>query len=263
VFGLGGAFEWSWKVLQWPLAFFLVTSAIGLVYYFAPDAEQDWVWITPGAVAATLLWLLFSLAFKFYVARFGDYNATYGAVGAVIVLLLWFYISGLAILVGAELNAEIEHASPYGKALGEKVPGQRKKIGAAAARAYKQWLERQPHVTIQPATAPVEVIVEPNRDERTLGEMIAELSREVRTLLQQEIRLAKTELTEKAATLAKSAAMIAVGGLVVYGGRARMATAIRKNLPFFAAASILSWAVRRSRIAREALCLSRDSRSAP
>ena len=89
----------------------------------------------------TLLWVVVSLVFKFYVANFADYNATYGAVGGVIVLLLWFYISGLAILVGAELNAEIEHASPHGKDPGEKVPGQKKKIGAAAARAYKERLE--------------------------------------------------------------------------------------------------------------------------
>ena len=88
-------------------------------------------------MSGTLLWVIVSLAFKVYVANFADYNATYGAVGGVIVLLLWFYISGLAILVGAELNAEIEHASPHGKDPGEKVPGQKKKIGAAAARAYR------------------------------------------------------------------------------------------------------------------------------
>jgi membrane protein len=140
-FGFGSAFEWSWKILQWPLAFFLVSTAVGLVYYFAPDAEQDWVWVTPGAVIGTLLWLVVSLMFKLYVSRFTDYNATYGTVGGVIVLLLWFYISGVAVLVGAELNAEIEHASPHGKKPGEKVPGVRSKIGAAAARAYKQRLE--------------------------------------------------------------------------------------------------------------------------
>jgi len=139
-FGLGLVFEWGWKILQWPLAFALVSTAIGLVYYFAPDAEQDWVWITPGAVVATLLWFLVSLGFKFYVAQFGDYNATYGTVGGIIVLMLWFYISSLAILVGAELNAEIEHASPHGKEPGEKVPGQKRKIGAAAARTYQERL---------------------------------------------------------------------------------------------------------------------------
>lgn len=137
-FGLGSAFEQAWTILQWPVAFFLVSTAIGLVYYFAPDAEQEWVWVTPGAVLATLLWVAASLAFKFYVSNFTDYNASYGAAGAVMVLLGWFYISGLAILLGAELNAEIEHASPWGKEPGEKVPGQRKKIGVAAARAYQK-----------------------------------------------------------------------------------------------------------------------------
>ncbi len=138
--GLGAAFEWTWKIVQWPVAFGLVSTAVGLVYYLAPDAEQEWEWITPGAVVGTLLWLIVSLGFKFYAANFADYNATYGAVGGVIVLLLWFYLSGLAILVGAEMNAEIEHASPYGKDPGEKVPGEKKKIGRAAARAYQSRL---------------------------------------------------------------------------------------------------------------------------
>ena len=154
LFGLGLVFEWTWNILQWPLAFLLVSTAVGLVYYVAPDAEQDWAWITPGAVIGTLLWIVASLVFKFYVGNFADYNATYGAVGGVIVLLLWFYISGLAILVGAELNAEIEHASPYGKDPGEKVPGQKKKIGAAAARAYKKRLESLDRTAPTPAALP-------------------------------------------------------------------------------------------------------------
>ena len=137
--GLGAAFEWTWKIAQWPVIFLLVVTAIALVYYFAPDAEQQWVWITPGAVLATVLWVLISLGFKLYVANFGNYdNATYGAIGGVMVLLLWFYISGIALLVGAELNAEIEHASPYGKDVGERVPGEKKKIGAAAQQAYEE-----------------------------------------------------------------------------------------------------------------------------
>ena len=134
---MGPVIEWGWKILQWPLVFALVSIAVGLVYYFAPDAEQEWVWITPGAVVATILWLIASLAFRFYVTRFGNYNAAYGAIGGVMVLLLWFYVSSLAILVGAEMNAEIEHASPYGKDPGEKVPGQRKRIGALAKRMWE------------------------------------------------------------------------------------------------------------------------------
>ena len=76
------------------------------------------------------------MGFKFYVANFGNYTATYGAIGGVMVLMLWFYISGVVILFGAEMNAEIEHASPYGKDEGEKVPGQKRKIGPAAMRAW-------------------------------------------------------------------------------------------------------------------------------
>jgi membrane protein len=134
---LGPVFEWGWKLLQWPLIFALVSAAIALVYYFAPDAEQDWIWITPGSIFATGLWILISLGFKFYLARFGSYQA-YGAIGSVMVLMLWFYLSGVAILIGAELNAEIEHASPYGKNPGEKVPGERKKIGVVAERDYEE-----------------------------------------------------------------------------------------------------------------------------
>ena len=136
--GWGASFEWTWLLLQWPLVFVLISTGIGLVYYFGPDADQDWVWITPGAVAATVLWLVVSLLFKLYVARFTDYEGSYGTVGGVIVVLLWFYVSGIAILTGAELNAEIEHASPYGKAPGQKNAHGKLLIGARAARAYRQ-----------------------------------------------------------------------------------------------------------------------------
>jgi membrane protein len=111
----GRACTLAWTILQWPLVFGLVALGIALVCYCAPDAEQEWIWITPGSVFATVLWLFISLGFKFYVANFGSYTATYGAIGGVIVTMLWFYVSSLAVLVGAELNAEIEHASPYGK----------------------------------------------------------------------------------------------------------------------------------------------------
>jgi membrane protein len=153
--GWGAPFEWTWLVLQWPLVCALIAVAIGLLYYYGPDADQDWAWITPGAVAATVLWLVVSLIFKFYVANFTDYEGSYGTVGGVIVVLLWFYVSGVALLTGAELNAEIEHASPHGKAPGQKSPQGRRLIGARAARAFR---ERQlsgevaPEVTVLPPT---------------------------------------------------------------------------------------------------------------
>ena len=136
--GLGTAFELAWRILQWPLAFSLVTFAIGLLYYFGPDADQDWVWISPGAIAATILWLVVSLAFKIYVANFTDYNASYGAIGGVILLMLWFYLSSLVILAGAELNSEIDHTSLHGQPPGEKSASGRRMIGRRAARAFEQ-----------------------------------------------------------------------------------------------------------------------------
>ena len=128
--GMGPVFEWTWKILQWPIVFALVVVALALVNYFGPDAEQEWSWVSPGAVLATVLWLVASLAFKFYVANFASYNDTYGSLGGVVVLMMWFYLTGIAVLAGAEMNAEIEHASPYGKDAGEKVPGQKKRIRA-------------------------------------------------------------------------------------------------------------------------------------
>ena len=144
---LGVVFEWAWKVLQWPVVFALAATGIALIYYFAPDAEQDWVWLTPGAVLATVLWILVSLGLKFYLSSVSNFNETYGAIGGVMVLLLWFHLTSIAILVGSELNAEIEHASPYGKAPGEKFPGQKRRLGVAAQRYYEQWKARGKRTT--------------------------------------------------------------------------------------------------------------------
>jgi len=148
VANLGAAFTWTWKIAQWPVVFALVTLAIALIFYYAPDAEQEWVWITPGSIFATVAWLLISLGFRFYVSHFASFNATYGAIGGAVVLMLWFYASALAILVGAELNAEIEHASPYGKDPGEKRIGEKKKLGALAESDYEA---RRRAGTLKPA----------------------------------------------------------------------------------------------------------------
>lgn len=171
VAGFGDAFTWAWMIAQWPVAFALVSIGIGLVYYFGPDAEQDWVWVTPGAVLATTLWLLVSIAFKFYVAWFTDYQASYGAIGGVIVLMLWFYVSGLAILAGAEVNAEIEHASPYGKGPGERTATGRRALGTRAGRLYEERLARRP--SSPPDEAPAPVRRPPSRPRPLWGFMFA------------------------------------------------------------------------------------------
>jgi membrane protein len=118
--GLGRAFELTWNILRWPVIVGFMILAMAFLYYLAPDVEQQWQWITPGSACAVIGWLLASLGFAFYVNHFGSYNATYGSIGAVIVLLTWMYVTGLFILIGGEINAEIEHAAQDGKAPGEK-----------------------------------------------------------------------------------------------------------------------------------------------
>lgn len=133
-----------WPFVQWPLTFILVCMGMAIVYYFAPDAEQDWVWITPGSVVASVLWILISLGFRVYVDKFGEFNATYGTLAGAMVLLLWLYLTGLCILIGGEINAEIEHASPLGKDPGEKRPGEKRRLRAFARR----------HMPHRPSAAP-------------------------------------------------------------------------------------------------------------
>jgi membrane protein len=152
-FGFGSLFEWAWKILQWPVAFALVALGLAIVNYYGPDAEQEWVWVSPGSVVATTLWLAVSLLFRVYVVNFGNYNETYGALGGVIVLMLWLYISGLAILAGAELNAEIEHASPHGKDPGEKRAGQGVDPALPAARVANLGGPAGDHADPRAATA--------------------------------------------------------------------------------------------------------------
>src|SRR6202049_812009 len=124
----GGIVKIVIKIVQWPVAIALVLLGFALVYFFAPDVkEQKWHWITPGAIAGVALWLTASFALKAYLHFFDRYSATYGSLGAVIVLLLWFYVSGASLLFGAELNSVIEDAAaaegePGAKFKGEKAP---------------------------------------------------------------------------------------------------------------------------------------------
>jgi len=107
VFGLEETFTLVWEVVRWPVALFFMVFTVALLYYFAPDVDQPFRWITPGGLIGVLLWVLASVGFNFYVSNFGSYNKTYGSIGAVIVLLLYLYISSLTILFGATLNATL------------------------------------------------------------------------------------------------------------------------------------------------------------
>ena len=130
-FGFGSVFITTWKIAQWPIVLAFMLLAFALIYYFAPDIrEQKWTWITPGAALGVFLWLLASFVFRTYLHFFDSYSNTYGSLGAVIILMLWLYLTGLAVLIGGELNAELEHiAASMGvsdaKAEGERQPDER------------------------------------------------------------------------------------------------------------------------------------------
>ena len=107
LFGLGALFQTVFGVALWPLGSLLILLGVELIYFVAPNVKQKWHWFTPGAVFAVVCWLLISFGFRYYVSRFGNYNATYGALGGVMVLMLWFYLTGVAILIGGEINSVI------------------------------------------------------------------------------------------------------------------------------------------------------------
>jgi membrane protein len=146
--GLSGAFTLAWKILQWPIVLFFILLSFNLIYYFGPDLkQQEWKWVTPGSIIAAALWLLISFGFKTYLKYFNSYSATYGSLGALIIMMLWFYFTGMAILIGGEVNSEIENAAaeagePDAKEKGEKSPDEnerkgRKSKGKRASRNAK------------------------------------------------------------------------------------------------------------------------------
>ncbi len=109
--GYGAVFTISWSLVQWPLVVMFMLLAVSMIYYMAPNVNHSWRVITPGSVVAVMLWLLSSLAFKYYVANFGTYNAAYGSLAGVIVLMLWLYMSGLVLLIGGEVDVVLENAA--------------------------------------------------------------------------------------------------------------------------------------------------------
>ncbi len=128
---LGGPFPTLVTWLRLPLAGVMMMFLWALLYYVLPDVKQNFKFITPGSMVGVVIWVIASWGFSKYVANFGSYDVNYGAIGGVIVMLLWMWITSQVILLGAEINAILEHRSPEGKSPGEKVPG---KGGVAATK---------------------------------------------------------------------------------------------------------------------------------
>ena len=148
---LGAVGEWIASLLRWPVVMAVVILGLAVLYRYAPSrGDVPWRWLTPGAIAATLLWLLGSVAFTIYVANFGSYNESFGALGGVVVLLTWLWLSAFIVLMGAELDSEIERQ--------DRLPGGSTSQAEAAAA--------DGHASAAPATS------KPPH-ERSVAEMVA------------------------------------------------------------------------------------------
>jgi membrane protein len=108
--GLGSAVVTAWDLVKWPVLLLLVSFMFALLYWASPNAKQGFRWVTPGGILAVVVWVVASVAFAIYVANFGSYNKTYGSLASVIIFLVWLWLSNTAILLGAELNAELERS---------------------------------------------------------------------------------------------------------------------------------------------------------
>ena len=111
-YGFSNVFTTVWKILQWPIALVFVLATFNVIYNFAPNVRRHQRrLITPGAFVGVALWLLVSFTFRIYLHYFNSYSVTYGSLGALIILMLWFYFTGVAILIGGEINCEAEDSS--------------------------------------------------------------------------------------------------------------------------------------------------------
>ena len=149
-FGFGAYFTTAWNVLSVLLVVGCVLFGLAMVYYLAPDAKQHWWWVTPGSAVALTLWLALSFALRVYVSNFANYSATYGSIGGVILLILWLYLSGVVLLLGAEINSEIEHAAAERGAVTAKAPGQKEAPADGGAPAPVALAARRPAAPVAP-----------------------------------------------------------------------------------------------------------------
>lgn len=121
--GIGGWAEWAFAWLRWPAIMIVIVLGLAVLYRFGPSRERaQWRWLSVGAVVAMLLWIAGSALFSLYLSNFADFNATYGSLGAVIGLMMWLWLTSIAILLGGEINAEIEHQTARDTTTGEPVP---------------------------------------------------------------------------------------------------------------------------------------------
>jgi membrane protein len=128
--GLGGRTEWLLSLARWPVLLIGVVFGLAVLFRYGPSRDRaEWKWVTPGGLVAAVLWLAGSMLFSWYVANFGSYNETYGSLGAVIGFMTWIWLSSVVVLLGAEINAEVEHQTAK-----DTTEGPRQPLGARGAQ---------------------------------------------------------------------------------------------------------------------------------
>jgi membrane protein len=147
-FGFGGAFDQLWAIARWPVATLTMMTMVACMYFFLPNVHQRWRFITPGSTVAVLAWILASLGFRAYVTHFGSYARSYGALGTVVILLVWLYLSGLMIILGGEINAILDRVRK-GMVHTEEEPGPTTVPDPGAAEADDR--PRAPRREVEPA----------------------------------------------------------------------------------------------------------------
>ena len=137
--GLGPVVETLLRLVRWPILFGVALLVLAIIYRYGPSrAQARWRWVSWGSAIATILWIVASIAFSFYASHFGSYNKTYGSMAAVVVLMLWLFLTALCVLLGAEVNSELEHQTAKDSTRGPAQPEGRRDayvadtVGAAA-----------------------------------------------------------------------------------------------------------------------------------
>lgn len=137
--GISGPIATAVSLLRWPLLLVAVLVALAVAYRYGPSRDEPkWRWVSWGAGVATVLWLIGSVLFSVYVQNFGNYSKTYGSVGAIVILMMWFFLTAYVVLLGAELNAEIEHQTARDTTKGQPEPMGRRGAHAADTVGQRQ-----------------------------------------------------------------------------------------------------------------------------
>ncbi len=258
----GGPLRWLVQVVRWVLIAALIMVALAVLYRVAPDRDAPKMrWASPGAIVATLLWLVVSLGFSLYVSLFASYAKTYGAVAGIVVLLMWLWLTSYAILFGAEINAEAEQQTVKDSTVGPEQPLGRR--GAVAADSLPPGDDRDAaDATTRGSTMSTEPTHDTGREVSTvaatpatpavpggpgpddsIATLIKQVTEESSRLVRTELKLAQVEMTEKAKTAGIGlGAFGAAGVLALFGIGCLIVTAIfalALVLPTWAAALIV------------------------